>query len=441
MTEELTTDLAKISALSVISRTSAVHYKGTAKTLPQIAQELGVDAVIIGTVQRSGNRVRVSVQLVEARTDRHLWAESYERDLRDVLALQGEVAGAIAEHVRPKLTPQEHASLASSRTVNPEAYEAYLRAEYHLQSALDERADADATIAQAEQAIALDPDFAEAYVTLAHGCSAKIFQWAGGKDLDEKAFVALGRALALNPNLADAYAARGSLYYTRLHNFDIASAIADYRRAVALNPNLAIAHHLLGSEFTHFGLHDKGIEEFRIALRLDPRGEGTKMRMGRPLWQSGRFAEALENYDRYNVAGFEKALTLAYLGRRPQAWETIEALARGTDGDVEDIAAVRAFLYATESKPAQAESQIKISAPYGKRDHFHHAAFILAAACAEMSKPHEAVAWLKVSADGGMPNYPLFHDNPSMRKLQGDPQYERFMSALKLRWDQIAATM
>jgi TolB-like protein/DNA-binding winged helix-turn-helix (wHTH) protein len=128
VTEELITDLAKISTLQVISRTSAVHYKGTTKTLPQIAQELGVDAVIEGTVQRSGDRVRISAQLVEARTDRHLWADSYERDLGDVLALESDVARAIAREIRIKLTPQEHARLAHDRALNSDAHEAYLKA-------------------------------------------------------------------------------------------------------------------------------------------------------------------------------------------------------------------------------------------------------------------------------------------------------------------------
>jgi tetratricopeptide (TPR) repeat protein len=308
-------------------------------------------------------------------------------------------------------------------------------------------ADADAAIAEAEQAVALDPDFAEAYVVIAQGCFGKIFDWAGGKEYDEKGFVASGKAITVNPTLPEAYAARGALYYTRLHNFDIASAMADYRRAIALNPNYAEAHHNLAAELTHLGLHDQAVAEFRTTLRLDPQNDGAKYRLGRALWQSQRFAEALASYERYNFESFEKALTLAYLGRRKDAWETVERVAQhtagtrrgGWSGDPEDVAAVRAFLYATEAKPQKAEREIQVAASLGKdNDHFHHAAFILAAACAEMGKPHEAVTWLKRVADGGMPNYPLFHDNPSMIKLHGNPEYEQFMAQLKLRWDQLA---
>jgi TolB-like protein/DNA-binding winged helix-turn-helix (wHTH) protein/Tfp pilus assembly protein PilF len=448
MTDELTTDLARISSLSVISETSAMRYRGAHPSLRQIAQELGVDAVVEGSVVRSGDQVRITAQLIDAKNDRHLWAESYARPAGDVLGLQRDVARAIASQVHLNLTPAEARRLEALPTRDPEAYDAYLRARYHLEGARRPEVDPQPAIAEAEQAVALDPDFAEAYVTLAEGCFWKIFAWAGGKEYDEKAFVALGKALALDPNLAEAYATRGSLYYTRFHRFDITNAVADYRRAISLNPNLAEAHHNLGSELTHIGLHDRAVEEFRTTLRLDPQNDGAKYRMGRALWQSQRFAEAFQNYDRYNMVSFEKALTLAYLGRRQQAWETIESVAQqlgrarrgGFGGDPEDVAAVRAFLYATEANPAMAEREIQVAARFGKdNDHFHHAAFILAAAYAEMGKPHEAVSWLRRVAETGMPNYPLFRDNPSMIKLRGNPEYEQFMADFKLRWDQLTA--
>jgi TolB-like protein/DNA-binding winged helix-turn-helix (wHTH) protein/Tfp pilus assembly protein PilF len=448
MTDELTTDLARISSLRVIPETSAKRYRGTHQSLRQIAQDLDVDALIEGSVARSGDHVRITAQLIDAKKDRHLWAQSYERQAGDVLGLQRELSRAIASQVHLSLTPAEQRRLEVLPTHDPNAYDAYLRAKYRVNTALVVEADADATIAEAEQAVTLDPDFAEAYVVLAQGCYAKIFDWAGGKEYDEKAFVALGKALALDPTLAEAYTARGAFYYTRLHSFDIAAAVADYRRAISLNPNLAAAHHNLGSELTHAGLHEQAIEEFRAALRLDPENDGAKYRLGRALWQSQRFDEALQNYDRYNIESFEKALTLAYLGQRAQAWETIERVAhqlggarRGGHGggDREDVAAVRAFLYATEGQPQRAEQQIQVAARFGKNnDHFHHAAFIVAAACAEMGKPHEAVAWLRRVAEGGMPNYPLFRDNPSMNKLHGNPEYDQFMADFKLRWDQLA---
>ncbi len=420
MTDALTTDLARISSLRVISETSAMRYRGAHPTLRQIAQELDVDAVIEGSVVRSGDQVRITAQLIDAKNDRHLWAQSYDRHGIDVLGLQREVARAIASQVHLNLTPADERRLGNVPTHDPRAYDVYLHAKYHVDSATSVESDANAAIAEAEQAVTLDPDFAEAYVVIAQGCFAK------------------------------AYVTRGALYYTRLHNFDIVSAVADYRRAISLNPNLAEAHHNLGAELTHVGLHDQAVEEFRAALRVDPRNDGAKYRLGRALWQSQRFAEALQDYDGYNIESFEKALTLAYLGRRQQAWETIDRVTQrvgrarrgGFAGDQEDIAAVRAFLYATESKPQKAEQEVQTAARFGKNnDHFHHAAFILAATCAEMNKPHEAVTWLRRVAGSGMPNYPLFRDNPSMIKLRGNPEYEQFMAGLKLRWEQLAASL
>ena len=448
MTDELTTDLARITSLRVISETSAMRYRGTRATLRQIAEELDVDALIEGSVTRSGDQVRITAQLIDAKNDRHLWAQSYDRHGIDALRLQREVAHDIASQVHLSLTPADRRRLGNAPTRDPRAYDAYLHAKYHLESARRPEVDPELAIAEAEQAVALDPDFAEAYVALAEACFYKIFDWGGGREYNEKAFIALGKALALDPNLAEAYATRGALYYTRLHNFDVVSAVADYRRAISLNPNLADAHHNLGAELTHVGLHDQAIEEFRAALRLDPQNGGAKYRLGRVLWQSQRFIEALQNYDRYNIESFEKALTLAYLGRRQQAWETIEHVTQqvgrarrgGYRGDPEDIAAVRAFLYATESKPQKAQREVQTAARFAtNNDHFHHAAFILAAAYAEMGKPHEAVTWLRRVAATGMPNYPLFHDNPSMSKLRGNPEYDQFMAEFKLRWDQLAA--
>ena len=165
MTEELITDLGKIGALRVISRTSVMRYKGTKQPLPEIANELNVDALVEGTVLRSGNRVRVTVNLLHASTDRHLWAETYERDFRDVISLQDEVARAIAEEIKIKLTPQEQARLSGSPAVSPEAYRFYLQARYHSYKRTLPRFEKSIQLFQ--QALALDPNYASAYAGLA----------------------------------------------------------------------------------------------------------------------------------------------------------------------------------------------------------------------------------------------------------------------------------
>jgi TolB-like protein/DNA-binding winged helix-turn-helix (wHTH) protein len=445
MTDELTTSLAQISGLRVTSETSSRRYRGTNKSAPEIARELGVDGLVEGAVARSGDKVRITAQLISARDDRHLWAESFERNATDALGLQHEVARAIADRIHVTLTPAEAHRLETLPTRNPAAYDVYLRARYLGASGLMVKADNEQSIAAAEEAVALDPGFAQAYAAVAYAHTQRIFSWAGGKDDDEKAIVALDKAIALNPNLAEAYVVRGNLYYNHLRGFDIVNSVANFKKAIALNPNYADARHWLGAELTHAGLHDRAIEEYRTALALDPLNDPAKYRLSRAFWQSQRFEESLQNYERYNIKAIEEALPLVYLGRRQQAWDLVAELTPQAGGGFrshDDFPAVRALLDAMDGNAARAEREIQESVRLGKTDdHFHHAAFIIAAAYAEMGKPHEAVQWLHRVSETGMPNYPLFHDNPSMKKLYGNPEYEQFMTEFKPRWEQFAQSL
>ncbi|MBA3319884.1 MAG: winged helix-turn-helix domain-containing protein, partial [Pyrinomonadaceae bacterium] len=210
MTEALITDLVKIGALRVMSRPTVMQYKGTRRALPEIGRELNVDAVLTGSVLRSGERVRIAVQLIHAATDRNLWANSYERDLRDVLALQREVTRDIVGEIRIKLSPQEQGQFGSVRPVNPEAYDHYLRGKFYLHR--HNRDDNEAAITALERAVATDPTFAAAHAELAQGYVWKLFLFAPEEgQLAEKAFVAAEKALALDPDSAVAYLARGRL--------------------------------------------------------------------------------------------------------------------------------------------------------------------------------------------------------------------------------------
>jgi TolB-like protein/Tfp pilus assembly protein PilF len=438
MTEELTSQLAAVHSLRVASRTSASAYRNTKKPLSTVARELGVDGVIEGSVIRRGDRARITVQLIDGASDRHVWSESFERDGADIMILQRDIAREIVERVRATLSPAEQEQMARVPTRNNEAYDAYLHATYKQKTAMQSRADADEAIRYAERAVALDPAFAEAWVTLAYACQMQMFHWKGGKEYDEKAFIAVQKALALNPSLAQAYIIRGVLNYNQWHAYDLGATIVDYRRAIALNPNLAYAHQNLGSELTHLGLHDQAIAAFRTALRLDPQDGAATMRLARALWQSNRFEEARDAYERYDIRTFERAVALAYLGRYDDAWK----IARNPDSPTYkyDFGAVRAFLHALRGEAQQAEGEITRAASEGAGvAHFHHAACILAAADAELGNADRAVRWLEVAASTGMPNYPLFRDNPSLRKLRGNARYEKFLADLRPRWEQIVS--
>ncbi len=291
MTDQLTTDLAKIGAVRVISRGSVMRYKGIKKSLPEIARELNVDAVVEGTVLRSGDRVRITAQLIHAQTDRHLWAESYERDLSDVLVLQSEVARAIAREIRIKVTPQEQQRLAAAPAVDPDAYELLLRARYHHnQWTRDGFSKAREYV---EQAVARDPNFA-----LAHAWRGEIY-FILGYDGDlpaSQAFptarAAALRALELDPSVAEAHMVLG--YVRCTYDWNRTEAENDMRRAVDTGPNSAWAHWAHAWHLTLFERHEDAIAEMRRARDLDPFNPLMSSGLARILGLARRYSEALE---------------------------------------------------------------------------------------------------------------------------------------------------
>ena len=269
MTDELITDLAQISALRVISRTSVMVYKGARKPLPQIARELNVDAVVEGTVLHSGDQVRITVQLIEASTDRHLWSRSYEGGLRDTLALQSRVAGAIADQIRINLTPQEQAALKNVRVVNPAAYESYLKGRYFWNKRTADGLKV--ALAYFNQAIEEDPTYAQAYSGLAD-TYALLGDWQYAVMLPTealpKAKAAAMKALELDNNLSEAHTSLAFCLDGFDWNFEAAGK--EFQRAIELNPGYATAHHWYAWHLSLVGRNSEAIAEMRKAENLDP---------------------------------------------------------------------------------------------------------------------------------------------------------------------------
>jgi len=293
MTEELTTNLAKIRALRVISRTSVMRYKGTKKSLPEIARELNVDGVIEGSVQRSGDRVRITAQLIHASTDTHLWAESYERDLRDVLALQDDVANAIATDVKIKLTQQDRTRLTSSRPVNPEAYEAYLKGRYYWSKRTGEGEQKGLEYFQ--QATSLDPGYALAYAGVADSYIVLgAHRHLPVKEAFPKARDAAMRALDLDETLAEAHTSLGTV--KTFYDWDWPGSEREFRRALDLNPNYATAHHWYSHYLAAVGQLDEAVSEIKRARELDPFGVTVNVWLAETLYYSRQYDQAIEQY-------------------------------------------------------------------------------------------------------------------------------------------------
>jgi TolB-like protein/DNA-binding winged helix-turn-helix (wHTH) protein/tetratricopeptide (TPR) repeat protein len=293
MTDQLITDLAQISALRVISRTSAMAYKGTRKPLPEIAQELHVDAVVEGAVERSGDRVRITAQLIEASSDKHLWAESYEDNVRDTLTLQNKVASAIAERIRIQLTPAERAGLHKADVVVPEAYQSYLKGRFFWNKRTPDGLKI--ALAYFNQALEEDPNYAQAYAGLADSYDL-LGDWEYGvlapDDAYPKAKGAASKALELDRTLGEAHTSLAFSF--DVFDWDWAAAEGEFKRAIELNPGYATAHHWYAWHLSEMGRNDEAIAEMRKAENLDPLSLIISAEMAEILLVAHRNDEAIE---------------------------------------------------------------------------------------------------------------------------------------------------
>jgi TolB-like protein/DNA-binding winged helix-turn-helix (wHTH) protein len=296
MTDELITDLGQMSALRVISNTSVMHYKGTSETLPQIGRELGADAIVEGTVFRSGNRVRITAQLLDARTDRHLWAHGYERDLRDVITMQDEVARDIAEEIRVELTPQERARLAGSHPVNPGAHEAYLKGLYYWNQFTE--AGVKKSFGFFQQAIKDDPNYALGYSGLAnyYGVMYVRFEAFPRNEACAQEESAALKAVELGGSLAEAHQ---SLAAARMFcDWDLQGAESEFRRAIQLNPNYAEAHRVYADLLAASGRPAQAVAEAQRAVEDDPMSPDLNMILGWIYYLARDDDRALGQYQR-----------------------------------------------------------------------------------------------------------------------------------------------
>lgn len=269
MTDELINELGQINELRVISRTSAMAYKGTHKSLPQIAQDLQVDAVVEGAVLRSGNQVRITAELILAPADKHLWAKSYEGDLRDTIGLQKQVASSIADEIRIKLTPNEQAALKSGKRLNPKAFDAYLKGRYFWNKRTAEGLKT--AVDYFNQAIQLNPNYTHAYVGLADSYSL-LGDWQYGvltpAEAYPKAKSAAIKAIALDNNLGEAHISLA--WCLDSFDWDWQSAEKEYKRGIELSPGYATGHHWYGWHLATLGQNDEAIAEMEKAENLDP---------------------------------------------------------------------------------------------------------------------------------------------------------------------------
>jgi len=433
MTEALITDLAKIGALRVISRTSAMRFKGTDKPLPEIARELNVDAVVEGSVLRAGDRVRITAQLIHAATDTNLWAESYERDLRDVLTLQSEVAKTIVQEVQIKLTAQDQARLSSSRRVNPQAYEAYLKGRYSWNKRTEEGLKKG--IEFFRQAIEKDPTYALAYTGLADSYNI-LGQWGGlaPRESFPLAKAAAVKALEMGEGLAEAHC---SLAYVSLfYDWDLEKAETEFRRAIGLNPGYALAHCWYGDCLTAMARTAEALREFRRAQDLDPLSLVINAAGAWALYLSHRYDEVIEHLLKVNELDPDFVLTHLWLG---QAYEQKgmhdEAIAEfhravALSGRSPVTVAALAHAYAMASRRGEMEELLEELKAESRRRYV--SSYLFAEIYAGLGDKTPAFEALEKAREERYPHMVVFKAWPKFEPLRADPRFADLVGRLGL---------
>jgi TolB-like protein/DNA-binding winged helix-turn-helix (wHTH) protein/Flp pilus assembly protein TadD len=433
MTDELISDLGQISALRVISRTSVMGYKHVRKPLPQIARELNVDAVVEGTVLRSGDRVRITAQLIDASTDKHLWSQSYEGEVRDTLALQNKVARAVADQIRVNLNPQEQTALKSVKVVNPEAYESYLKGRYFWNKRTANGLNV--ALAYFVQAIDEDPKYAQAYSGLAD-TYALLGDWQYAvmtpKEALPKAKAAAIKALELDSALGEAH--NSLAFVLDGFDWDLDSGGKEFRRAIELNPGYATAHHWYAWHLSLLGRYDEAIAEMRKAENLDPLSLVINADLAELLVLAHSYDESIQQSRKTiemdpNFALAHNQLAQAYL-QKHMADEAVAELRKAVQlsGGSPTCIANLARAYAASGKRSEAA---KLLSDLMKRSssNYSHASEI-AMIYASLGDTNQAMNWLEKGYDERFNPGVLLR--PGFDPLRSDPRFENLVRRVGL---------
>jgi TolB-like protein/Flp pilus assembly protein TadD len=432
VTDALITELAQIGELRVISRTSVMVYKGAKKPLPQIAKELQVDAVVAGSVQRSGDKVRISAELIQASRDRLLWAKSYERDMRDILTLQSAIAKAIVDDVEVKLTPQEQARLARSRSVNPEGHEAYLAGRFYWNKRTAEGLLK--SIAYFEQAIAKDPGYALAYAGLADSYHAlpELTTVAVGEALPKARTAAL-KALELDDSLAEAHSALATVKED--YDWDWTGAEQQYKRAIGLNPGDATTRVFYSNLLLELGRLTEALFEARTAQQLDPLSLRANDNLSAVLYFSGEYEQCINQcmktleFDSLSPQA-HRHLGQAYAqkqlyGEAIKELEKAKELSRGNDETLSELGYVLAISGRKEHARKVLE-QLMHSADG------HISQYRLAIVYVGLGEKDKALDSLEHAVKDRSPGVVHLKVSPHFLELRSDPRFQQLLTEMGL---------
>jgi adenylate cyclase len=445
ITEDIITQVSRISDLKVIARTAVMQYKATKKTTRQIGEELNVATILEGSVRREGNQIRIVAQLINSKTNEHLWADTYDEELTEVFKIQSKVAERIASALKSKFTAPGKQPNDSRLTASAEAYDFYLRGKFYFNEFTNSGTDTAINIF--EWAIAADPEFALAHAALARAYTEKFFNYDPQKKWRERAFVAVEKALSLDSELPEAYLARARLIWIPENKFPHEQAVVELKRAIALRPSFAEARRLLSGIYSHIGLHEKAHEEVRKALELNSRDMETLSQVSHQLYYQQKFGEMRAITEKlpqdyggaFNVA--RNTEVLLRMGRHDEVKNRIvEILQKYKDHSA--VNSLAAIFYASEGNKELAKQQIEIAIARGKRfGHFHHTAYNIGAAYAIMNDQSEAIRWLQNAAEDGLPCYTFYANDPYLANLRKNSEFISFLNRLKKQWEQFKVSL
>ncbi len=435
MTDDLIANLAKIRSLRVISRSTAMAYKDTRKPLSQIARELNVDAVVEGTVLRAGNRVRITAELVQVSTDRHLWADTYESQMNDVLALQNRVSSAIVDEIRINLTPEEKERLSKNPAVTPEAYENYLKGRYYWNKRTDENLTK--AIGYFEQATQEDPRYALGYASLADCYAiigATIFGSVPAGEAGPKAKAAALRALELDPTLAEAETSLATVKFN--YDWDWAGAADGFRRAINLNPSYATAYQRYSLYLMAMGRVPDSFMQINKARDLDPLSISINFSLGWRLYMARQYDRAIEQLRNTIEMDPSEDLPHLVLGeayeQKGDSAEAIPELQKAVEISHNSplMASGLAHGYAVAGNRAEAE---KISSELiAKSKKQYVSPYYIAIIYTGLGKNQEAMDWLE-KAYGDRSNGLVFLKvEPELDSLRSNARFKALQAKLNL---------
>jgi TolB-like protein/Flp pilus assembly protein TadD len=422
--DEILTRLAKVADLKVISRTSTQHFKSTPENLPEIAKQLGVAHILEGSVQKASDQVRVNVQLINALTDAHLWADTYDRKLTDIFAVESDIAKTIAETLQARLTGSEKSSIAKTPTVNPEAYELYLRGKFFAEKRTG--ADLRKSIEYYDQAIAKDPGYPLAYVGVA---DSNLLLSAYGTHSPKEAILparaALKKALELDDSLAQAHASLGLLATLEL---DVNGAISELERAIQLNPNYATAHHWLALPLMAIGQSSRAIAEGKRAIELDPLSLIINADSCWVYFNARRYDEAetqarktLEMDPRFAAAHYYLGGALQFKGKLTEAIAEFQKSADLYNDDQYSLAML-SQAYARQGKTDEAQKVLARIKEQAKSQYV--SPYSLAIALTALGDKARAIDELERGYDDAGFYISLIKVDPFFDDLRGDPRFE-----------------